>query len=73
VLHQHYQVSVSTAYYHLSDNRQAYEYEARKKRAEENERAKQVIRSMLKAGYTTGDIASLYNVPLVTVNKLYVG
>lgn len=66
-------LALSTAYYHLSDNRQAYENCAKKSRQIQREYIKQRIFNLIETGNTTGQIASDWNVPLKTINKLYVG
>jgi hypothetical protein len=64
-------VSKSTAYYHASDNRAAYDYQAKKQRQAERQKIKERIYGMIQEGLTTGDIASNWNMPLATVNKIY--
>lgn len=67
-----YGVSPSTAYYHASDNRESYDYQARKIKEAQLQRTKQRIHDMIHGkGMTTGEIAAYWNMPLATVNKIY--
>lgn len=71
VLNASYGVSLSTAYYHASENRESYEYHARKIKEARLQKTKQKIYDMIQEGMTTGEIASYWNMPLATVNKIY--
>jgi len=72
VLEAQYGVSKCVAYYHASDNREAYDNQARKMREAERQRAKQRIHGMIEEGLTTGDIAKFWNMPLKMVNDIYI-
>jgi hypothetical protein len=64
-------VSLSTAYYHLSPNREAY---ANTRTKQQQRNALRVfIYEKINAGYNTQQIADMVNVPLRTINRLYVG
>lgn len=71
VLNTSYGVSLSTAYYHASDNRECYDYTARKIREARLLKTKEKIYAMIQEGMTTGEIALNWNMPLATVNKIY--
>ena len=62
----------STAYYHLSENRQAYENEAKKNRANQRAYIQQRVAELIETGLNTAQIARDWNVPLATLNKLYI-
>jgi hypothetical protein len=70
-IEQQYGVSKSTAYYHASENREAYDGTARKLREIEMHKIKARIYAMIEEGMTTQDIAQYWNMPLATVNKIY--
>ena len=72
VLKTSYGVSLSTAYYHCSDNRESYDYHARKVREARHQQIQQKICGMIKNGMTTQDIAIEWNMPLAQVNKIYI-
>jgi len=71
VLSATYGVSPSTAYYHASENRDSYDYRARKIREAQLQKTKEKIYAMIQEGMTTGQIACSWNMPLATVNKIY--
>ena len=58
----HCGVSLSVTYYHLDKIEVAQRIATR-----------QLIRTYLQEGYTTSDIAKIWNLPLEEVNKMYVG
>ena len=66
-------LALSAAYYHLSDNRQAYDNRAKKTRGLQKEYIRQSIVSLIDEGHTTLTIADMWNVPLKTLNKIYAG
>jgi hypothetical protein len=70
-LESRYGVSKCVAYYHASDNREAYDNQARKQRELERQRAKQKIYGMIQEGLTTAQIANYWNMPLKMVNDIY--
>lgn len=72
VLHQSYGLSLSAAYYHLSDNQDSYNNTARKIRDAQLQKTKQKIYLLIQQGYTTSDIADEWNMELATVNKIYI-
>ena len=57
-----YGIAISTVYYH------AHEVEYEEKQA-----IRTLIRTLLREGKTTADVAELWDVPLSTLNRLYVG
>jgi len=59
---QHCNVSLSVTYYHLDKIEEASRIATR-----------QLIRTYLQEGYTTGDISKIWGIPLEEVNKMYVG
>lgn len=65
-------MSKSTAYYHASDNRDAYDYQVKKQRQLEMQKIKSRIYAMIEEGMTTQDIADYWNMPLALVNKIYI-
>jgi DNA-binding NarL/FixJ family response regulator len=72
VIQDRYGVSKCTAYYHASDNRDSYDYQARRAKQAELNRIKEKIYVLIAQGFTTEDVASEWNMPLATVNKIYV-
>lgn len=71
VLHKQYGMSVSAAYYHLSDNREAYDYQARKEKEAKIQKTKERIYAMIAEGLNTKQIAESWNMDLAVVNKIY--
>lgn len=71
VLHKQYGMSISAAYYHLSDNREAYDYQARKNKEAQLLKTKQAIYVKIAEGLNTQEIARLWNMDLAMVNKIY--
>ena len=65
-------LALSAAYYHLSDNRQAYDNYAKKSRAIQKEQIRNKIALLIDEGQNTEQIADSWNVPLKIVNKIYV-
>lgn len=61
----------TTVYYHLSPNRNAYEYSARKARDRQKEAIREKLQDLVKDGKSTGDIARDWGVPLKTINNIY--
>ena len=72
VIQERYGVSKCTAYYHASENRDAYDGQARKAKQAELSRIKERIYTLLAEGMTTADVATDWNMPLATVNKIYI-
>lgn len=62
----------SLAYYHLSENQDSYNNKARGIRQRQKEHIQRKIADLIDEGYTTGEIARDWNVPLATVNKIYI-
>jgi hypothetical protein len=58
----HCGVSLSITYYHIDKIEQAQRIAMR-----------QLIRTYLQEGYTTGDISKIWGISLEEVNKIYVG
>lgn len=71
VLHQRYGVSISAAYYHLSENREAYDYQARKTKETQRIKTKERIYGMIAEGLNTKEIAEAWNMDLAIINKIY--
>lgn len=71
VLHKQYSMSISAAYYHLSENRDSYDYQARKTKEAQTEQTKQRIYAMIAEGLNTAQIAKEWNMDLAMVNKIY--
>ena len=70
-LEKQYGVSKSLAYYHASENRESYDYQARKQKEAERQKIKQRIYDMINSGLNTQNISDSWNMPLATVNKIY--
>lgn len=66
-----YGLSISVVYYHCSENRDAYEYEARIKKKNERLKTKEKIYSKIAEGYNTMQIAREWNMEVAMVNKIY--
>lgn len=64
-------LAISTAYYHLSDNRDAYCNKAKKIRAAQRNVIQNRMSKLIDQGYTTGDMAEDWNIPLKTLNRIY--
>ena len=62
----------SLAYYHLSDNRDAYCNQVKKTKAFQRQRIQERIHLLIEEGYTTGMISVEWNVPLALINRIYV-
>ena len=71
MIEERYGVSKSTAYYHASDNREAYDNQARKVKELEMQKIKQRIFQLIEEGLNTGEISAEWNMPLAIVNKIY--
>lgn len=71
IVSETYNVSVSIVYYHASENREAYEYSARKIKEAQTQKIKKRIYDMIEQGFNTGQIAKDWNMELATVNKIY--
>lgn len=71
VLHKQYGMSISAAYYHLSENREAYDYQARKNKEIELAETKSKIYAMIAEGLNTRQIAQLWGRELSEINKIY--
>jgi len=66
-----YGVSKSAAYYHCSDNRGSYDYQAKKIREAQKQAIRQRIHTLIENGYNTRQVAEEWNMPLSIVNKIY--
>lgn len=71
ILHKTEGVALSTTYYHLSDNRTAYDNQAKKIRHYQKQRIQERIKHLIDQGYNTGTIAKDWNIPLEVLNKIY--
>lgn len=65
-------LAVSTAYYHLSDNRDAYDNNAKVIRARQRENIQAKVARLIEKGWTTGQIARDWNIELGVLNKIYI-
>ena len=61
---QMYGIGLSTTYYHCQTIDPEYLY---------RRRMQQLIRAQIEKGYTTREISEEWKIPLVVINKLYVG
>lgn len=66
-----YGVSKSIAYYHCSDNRDSYDYQAKKIKEAQKQLVRERIHNLIENGYNTQQVAEEWNMPLAIVNKIY--